>query len=256
VIVLTIVFYYLTLFGVTVGYHRMATHESFKVKPWLRVILLIFGTMAFEGQVTRWVTDHRVHHMYDDREGDPHSPLKYGSTPWGMIKGLGWAHVGWLFDKDHLSREKYAPDLLADPYVMWVDKTMPVWVAVSVLLPGAITGLVGWSWHDVFLGFFWATLVRICVMHHATFGTNSVAHVFGRHPFKTRDNSRNIWMFWPITGGEWFHNGHHAFPRSFRHGLLPGQIDLSAIIIWSLEKVGLAKDVVRVSKEAQAKKLA
>jgi stearoyl-CoA desaturase (Delta-9 desaturase) len=236
-------FYCISGAGVTVGYHRYFTHGSFKAKTGLRVALAVAGSLAIEGPVITWVSDHRRHHKYSDREGDPHSPWRYGDDWKALSKGLLYAHIGWLFDPNKTSQEKFSPDLLADARIRRVDRWFPALVAVSLFLPALIGGLWGMSWHAALTAFFWASLVRIALLHHVTWSINSICHTFGSEDFEVRDKSRNVTWLAILSFGESWHNLHHADPTCARHGALKGQIDISARIIWALEKLGWAYDV-------------
>ena len=242
-IVIALVFYTVSGLGVTVGYHRYFTHGSFKAKTGLRVALAVAGSLAIEGPVITWVSDHRRHHKYSDREGDPHSPWRYGDDWKALSKGLLYAHIGWLFDPNQTSQEKFSPDLLADTKIWRVDNLFPALVAVSVFLPALIGGLWGMSWQGALTAFFWASLVRIALLHHVTWSINSVCHTFGQEDFEVRDKSRNVAWLAIASFGESWHNLHHADPTCARHGALKGQIDPSARVIWALEKLGWAYDV-------------
>ena len=242
-VVIALVFYCVSGLGVTVGYHRYFTHGSFKAKTGLRVALAIAGSLAIEGPVITWVSDHRRHHKYSDREGDPHSPWRYGEDWKALTKGLVYAHVGWLFDPNKTSQEKFSPDLLADQRIRRVDRWFPALVGVSLLLPALIGGLWGMSWHGALTAFFWASLVRIALLHHITWSINSICHTFGSEDFEVRDRSRNVAWLAIASFGESWHNLHHADPTCARHGALKGQLDPSARVIWALEKLGWAYDV-------------
>jgi stearoyl-CoA desaturase (Delta-9 desaturase) len=242
-VIIALVFYWGSGLGVTVGYHRYFTHLSFKSKTGLRVALAIAGSLAIEGPVITWVSDHRRHHKYSDREGDPHSPWRYGDDWKALSKGLVFAHIGWLFDPNKTSQEKFAPDLLADRRIRRVDNWFPALVAVSLLLPALIGGLWGMSWQGALTAFFWASLVRIALLHHVTWSINSICHTFGSEEFESRDKSRNVaWMAVASFGESW-HNLHHADPTCARHGALKGQLDPSARVIWAFEKLGWVYDV-------------
>lgn len=231
-------FYFFALLGVTIGLHRHFTHSSFKAHRWLRIVLAIAGSFAVEGPVTMWVADHRRHHAFSDKEGDPHSPWRYGHTLPALMKGMWHAHLGWLFEPEQTNQEKYAPDLLADRDIVAVDRLFPLWVALSLILPGIIGGLVTLSWTGALTAFFWGGLVRMCLLHHVTFSINSVCHVIGDRPFASRDKAANFWPLAILSGGESWHNMHHADPTSARHGVLRGQVDISARLIWLFEKAG------------------
>jgi stearoyl-CoA desaturase (Delta-9 desaturase) len=242
-VVIAIVFYFISGWGVTVGYHRYFTHSSYKAKTGLRVALAVAGSLAMEGPVITWVSDHRRHHKYSDREGDPHSPWRYGDDAKALAKGLLWAHLLWLFDPNSTSQEKFSPDLLADRRIKLVDKLFGPLVGVSLLLPALIGGLWGMSWHGAITAFFWAGLVRVTLLHHVTWSINSICHTFGDREFEARDRSRNVSWLAIASFGESWHNLHHADPTCARHGALKGQIDSSARVIWIFEKLGWVYDV-------------
>jgi stearoyl-CoA desaturase (Delta-9 desaturase) len=242
-VVIALVFYWVSGLGITVGYHRYFTHGSFKAKTGLRVALAIAGSLAIEGPVITWVSDHRRHHKYSDKEGDPHSPWRYGDDWKALSKGLLYAHIGWLFDPNQTSQQKFSPDLLADKRVKGVDAWFPGLVAVTLLLPALIGGLWGMSIHSALTAFFWATLVRIALLHHVTWAINSICHTFGSEDFEVRDRSRNVSWLAIASFGESWHNLHHADPTCARHGALKGQLDSSARVIWMFEKLGWAYDV-------------
>jgi stearoyl-CoA desaturase (Delta-9 desaturase) len=248
--------YAATALGVTVGFHRLFTHRAFKAKPAVRGTLAILGSAAIEGPVIAWVADHRKHHAFADVEGDPHSPhVDHGHGWKGALKGLWHAHWGWLFiHTQRGSKQRYAPDLLNDPLIRWVDRTFVLWVTVGLLVPFGLGWLIGGTFASALTGLLWGGLVRMLVVHHVTYSINSLCHFFGRKDFDTGDESRNLLWLSPFTFGESWHNNHHAFPTSYRHGLKAWQLDISAGVIWTLEKLGLAWDVVRVSPEKQARK--
>ncbi len=242
-VILAVVFYYISGMGVTVGYHRYFTHGSFKAKRWLRIVMAAAGSMAIEGPVTRWVADHRRHHAFSDKDGDPHSPWRYGETLPALMKGLFWAHLGWLFDEFHTNREKYAPDLMGDRDIRKVNTLFPALLATSLVLPAAIGGLVSWSWTGLLSAFFWASLVRVFLLHHVTWSINSICHTIGERPFASRDKSANFWPLAILSFGESWHNMHHADPTAARHGVDKWQLDTSARLIWIFEKLGWVSDV-------------
>lgn len=250
--------YVATAMGVTVGFHRHLTHRAFKTRRWVRGALAILGSAAIEGPVISWVADHRKHHAFADQHGDPHSPhVDHGQGLKGALKGLWHAHVGWLFiHTQRGSKERYAPDLLRDPLIRFVDRTFVLWVAVGLLVPFGLGWLIGGSLETALTGLLWGGAVRMLVVHHVTYSINSLCHFFGRREFATDDESRNLAWLAPFTFGEAWHNNHHAFPTSAAHGLRRWQFDPSALAIGALEKLGLAWDVVRVSPERQARKAA
>jgi stearoyl-CoA desaturase (Delta-9 desaturase) len=242
---LAVGFYYLTLLGVTVGYHRHFTHGSFKGKRPLRLALAAAGSMAIQGPVIQWVADHRRHHAFSDRAGDPHSPWRYGTDLRSLLKGMIHAHLGWLFDRRKTNQERYAPDLLKDGALRTTSKLFVVWAFLSLAAPAVIGGLVTGSWAGAWSAFFWAGLVRVALLHHVTWSINSVCHVVGNRPFVSpgRDRATNFWPLAILSAGESWHNLHHADPTCARHGVLRGQIDISARVIRVFEKLGWARDV-------------
>jgi len=253
------IMYVVTGLGITVGFHRLFTHRSFQTTRPLRAALAIAGSMAIEGPIVSWVADHRKHHAFSDRLGDPHSPhVEHGHGLKGALRGLAHAHVGWLFVHTHRGRKtRYAPDLMRDPVISWVDRTFIHWaVGGFVLAFGLGFVLGGADWKAGMTGMLWGGLVRMLLLHHVTYSINSLCHYFGRQPFATGDESRNLAWLAPLSFGEAWHNGHHAFPTSARHGLERRQLDPSAIFIALLERAGLAWGVVRVSPERLAAKRA
>jgi len=242
-VILAVAFYYISGLGIAMGFHRYFTHSSFKAKTGLRIALAIAGSLAVEGPVINWVADHRRHHKYSDREGDPHSPWRFGDDWKALAKGLAWAHAGWFFDSDRTSKEKFCPDLLADKKIARISRLFPVLVVVSLLAPALIGGLWAWSWAGALTAFFWATLVRIAFLHHVTWSINSICHTFGKEEFEVRDKSRNVTWLAILSFGESWHNLHHADPTCARHGALRGQIDIAARLIWICEKLGWVYDV-------------
>jgi stearoyl-CoA desaturase (delta-9 desaturase) len=250
--------YLLTGLGITVGFHRLFTHRSFKTKPLLRGLLAAMGSAAVEGPVIEWVANHRKHHQFSDLPGDPHSPhVDHGHGWRGAVAGLYHAHVGWIFSGNALAdRERYAKDLLADPVIEFVDRTFLVWVLAGLAFPFALGFALTGSLVGGLTALLWGGAVRMFCLHHATFSINSLCHFFGRRRYDTDDHSRNLhWLALPTLGEAW-HNNHHAFPTSARHGLRWWQLDPSAWLISALERTGLAWDVVRISPERQRVKLA
>ena len=233
-IALLIAFNVLAGLGVTVGYHRMLTHRSFQPNPVVKFIFLVFGSMAVEGSALQWAAIHIKHHAHSDREGDPHSPLE----------GFWHAHMGWMFKTTDADPNVYCRNLVRDPICVFVSRTFILWVLLSLAIPFAIGG---WT------GLLWGGLVRIFFTHHITWSVNSVCHTFGKREFETRDQSRNEWIVGLLGLGEGWHNNHHAFPRSAFHGLHWWQFDLSGYVIWTLERVGLVRDVYRVTPAMRAR---
>jgi stearoyl-CoA desaturase (delta-9 desaturase) len=252
------VVYLFTGFGVTVGFHRHLTHRSFETSRGLRALLAGLGSAAIEGPVISWVADHRKHHAFSDEEGDPHSPhVGHGGGLRGTLRGLFHAHLGWLFvHTQRGSKERYAPDLLSDPVIRFVDRSFVIWAILGLALPFGLGVAIGGSVMAGLTGLLWGGAVRVFVVHHLTYSINSLCHVFGRRPFDTGDESRNLAWLAPLTFGEAWHNNHHAFPTSAVHGLGRGQLDPSALVIRALERLGLVWNVVRVSPERQQAKAA
>ena len=241
-LVMLIVIYTVGVHGITIGYHRLFTHDAYKAGPKMRAFLALAGSLAVEGRVVDWVADHRKHHQFSDADGDPHSPWEYGPGTRGLIRGFTHAHVGWLFTYSGTDTRKYAPDLIEDRAIDRISKLWPVIAVISMVVPTAIGYAVD-GWAGALQAFFWVTLVRVALVHHMTWSINSVCHVWGKRPFATRDRSANVAWLAPISGGESWHNYHHADPTSARHGVLPWQMDTSAVVIRLMERVGLVTDV-------------
>ncbi len=241
--------------GITVGFHRLFTHKSFKPNRVVKVTLAIAGSMAVQGPVIQWVADHRKHHKFSDRDGDPHSPWRYGHDLKALSRGFMHAHMMWLFNPEQTPQRKYAPDLMKDRDLVRVSRQFPIWVAVSLLLPALAGGLITWSWQGAVTAFFWGSLVRVGLLHHVTWSINSICHTIGERPFVSRDKSANVWWLAVPSMGESWHNLHHADPTCARHGVLRGQLDSSARLIWALEKLGWVHDVRWPVKERITAKL-
>lgn len=233
-LVLLVTMYAFIALGVTVGFHRMLTHRSFRPHPVVKCVLLILGSMAWEGPALEWAATHIKHHAQADREGDPHSP----------VEGFFHAHLGWLFNDRTADPNVYCRNLVQDPMVTFISRTFLLWAVLSLLIPFA---LGGWT------GLLWGGLVRIFLTHHVTWSVNSVCHTFGKREFETNDRSRNEWIVGLLAFGEGWHNNHHAFPRSAFHGLHWWQFDLSGYFIWTLEQLRLASDVYRASPTLRAR---
>jgi stearoyl-CoA desaturase (Delta-9 desaturase) len=249
--------YLVTGLGVTVGFHRLFTHRSFATKPWVRGIFAAMGSMAIEGPVISWVADHRKHHAFADQPGDPHSPHVDHGVGWrGALRGLLHAHMGWLFiHSQRGARKRYAPDLVADPVVSWVDRTFVFWALGGLGAAFGLGWLIGGTLTAALTGLLWGGAVRILVLHHVTYSINSLCHFFGRRRFDTGDESRNLAWLSFLSLGEAWHNNHHAFPTSAAHGLRWWELDVSSLVIRGLERVGLAWDVVRIDPARQQRKL-
>jgi stearoyl-CoA desaturase (Delta-9 desaturase) len=255
---LMIGFYVITCLGVTLGYHRMFTHRAFESSRAFRAVIAVIGSMAVEGSVITWVADHRKHHAFTDREGDPHSPHLSGPGFWGAVKGLWHAHIGWLFETVATAdRERFAPDLVKDRALQVIDRLFPLWVTLSFAIPFALGWVIGGGFVAALTALLWGGLVRVFLLHHVTWSINSICHFFGRKRFEVDDESRNVFWLAPLSMGEAWHHNHHAFPTSAFHGLRWWEKlgDPTGLLIVALEKLGLVWNVVRVSPERQAAKL-
>jgi stearoyl-CoA desaturase (Delta-9 desaturase) len=236
-------FYVVATLGVTVGYHRYFTHGAFKTGRALRVSLAIAGSMAVQGSVIFWVASHRRHHAFADRDGDPHSPWLFGTSPVALVRGFWHAHMGWMFQREVTNYDRFAPDLVADRDLRVVNRYFWLWITLSLALPALLGGLLSWSWWGAVTAFFWAGLVRVAFLHHVTWSVNSICHMVGDRPFASRDKAANFWPLAILSMGESWHNSHHADPPCARHGVLRGQVDVSARVIWLFEKFRWARDV-------------
>ncbi len=245
--------YVISGLGVTIGYHRLLTHKSFDTSDRLRAFFAVAGGFAVQGSVISWVADHRRHHTYADKEGDPHSPhLSEGKGLMGRLNGLGHAHIGWLFAEERTEVQRWAPDLHKNRTMRKVDKLFPLLVVISLTTPA----IVGFAFTGTLSGairtFLWAGLGRVFLLHHVTWSINSICHYFGKRPYDTPDMSTNAWPLALISFGECWHNNHHAFPTSAIHGIDRFQPDPSGWIIRGLEKMGLAHNLRRPSEEQVA----
>jgi stearoyl-CoA desaturase (Delta-9 desaturase) len=247
--------YSLTGLGITAGFHRLFTHRSYKTGPALRLILGALGSAAIEGPLIEWVSNHRKHHQFSDEDGDPHSPHHHGRGVRGALRGLLHAHVGWILGGEEMaSPERYAKDLLDDPVARFVDRMFLLWLLAGLALPFALGWALTGTIAGALTGLLWGGAVRILLLHHATFSVNSLCHFFGRHPYETGDHSRNLaWLSLPTLGEAW-HNNHHAFPVSARHGQGRWQLDPSWWVIGALSRCGLAWDVIDISPERRLAK--
>lgn len=249
-VLLATLFFYLTGHGMSIGFHRLLAHKSFSARRPLKLVLVALGSMSFEGGPIGWVANHRRHHVFSDTADDPHSPQRHGSGIWGQMKGLWHAHVGWLFTARGTSWRRHASDLLADRDIVVMNALFPLWCVVSLALPFGLGWLLGGTFGAAMSALLWAGLVRVCVLHHVTWSINSLCHMFGRRPFVTKDRSSNIAALAVFSMGESWHNGHHAFPRSVRHGLLRRQWDSSALLIRAFERMEWAHDLHSPTPEA------
>jgi stearoyl-CoA desaturase (delta-9 desaturase) len=244
-LILLVSLYVICAFGTTIGFHRYFTHKGFEARTPVKAALAILGCMTMQGPLTQWVTDHRKHHALSDQEGDPHSPhVGHGDGVLGAIHGFVHAHVGWLFTLKGLERgREYGKDLYDDTLVRWIDRLYIFWVAVTLGIPFGIGYAVGGTVGAGLEGMVWGGLLRIFLYQHATFSVNSICHMFGRQAYRSRDEARNNWLVAVLVFGEGWHNNHHAFPASARHGLHRFQIDLSWLVIRGMEKLKLVSNV-------------
>ena len=244
-LILLVSFYVVCAFGTTIGFHRLFTHRGFETYAPVRAVFAVLGCMTMQGPLTQWVTDHRRHHAMSDQPGDPHSPhVGHGEGLLATVRGFVHAHVGWLFTQKGMERGRdYGKDLYEDRLLVWIDRLYIVWVALTLALPFLLGYWLGGSWERGVQAFVWAGLVRIFLYQHATFAVNSVCHMWGRRHFRSRDEARNNWVVALLVFGEGWHNNHHAFPASARHGLRRFQLDPSWWVIRALERLGLAWNV-------------
>jgi stearoyl-CoA desaturase (delta-9 desaturase) len=247
--------YVVTAFGTTIGFHRYFTHKGFETGTAVRATLAILGCMTVQGPLTQWVTDHRKHHALSDREGDPHSPhAGFEEGAWGAVRGFVHAHVGWMFTNLGMEQgREYGKDLYEDRLIRTIDRLYLAWVVLTLGIPFAIGYAVGGVGAGL-EAMVWGGLVRIFLYQHATFSVNSICHMFGRKDYPSRDESRNNWFVSLLVFGEGWHNNHHAFPSSARHGLRRWQVDVSWWVIRGLQRLGLVWDVRLPAAEQLARR--
>ncbi len=250
-LILLLSLYFLTALGITVGYHRLFVHRSFETNIVVKFVFAVLGSMAVQGPLLKWVATHRKHHQHSDKEGDPHSPHVESAGIFGVLRGAWHAHIGWMFDPDPPDLESYVQDLRRSRALLIENALFPVWVALGLLIPAVLGGLLTKTWSGVWTGLIWGGLVRVFLVHHVTWSVNSACHLWGLRPYRSNDESRNNAVFGVLAMGEGWHNTHHAFPTSARHGLKWWQIDISYWVIWILERTGLAWDVKLPSPQAE-----
>lgn len=243
------VFWMLSGLGISIGYHRLFTHRSFKASAPVRAALGIFGSMAGQGGVISWTAMHRRHHELGDQEGDLHSPNLHGSGFSGKIKGFIHAHFTWMVAHPYPNVVHYAPDLLKDRVMIWVNRHYYTWIILGLLIPTVIGGLVSQSWMGALTGFLWGGMVRMFVVEQGIFALNSLCHLIGRRRFVTDDQSTNISWLAPFIFGESWHHNHHAFPGSASFGLAWYRIDPGYWVIRLLALFGQAWDIKVPTKE-------
>jgi stearoyl-CoA desaturase (Delta-9 desaturase) len=238
-----------TILGITAGYHRLFTHQSFKARDPVRWGLGVLGSMAVQGPLLFWVACHRRHHQHSDSADDPHSPRHGGDGPSGWLRGLWHAHVGWMFQHEPEAWGRYVPDLLRDELAFRINRSYPTWVVLGLVVPAAV-GWLARGTTGAWTGFLWGGPVRIFLAHHITWSINSLCHATGGRPFDTCDESRNNAFCALLALGEGWHNNHHAFPTSAKHGLAWWQLDGTYLFIRLLAAAGLVCDVKVPSSEA------
>ena len=237
-------FYIFTGLGITVGFHRLLTHQSFRAPTAIRVLFAVAGSLAVQGAVIDWVATHRRHHAYSDQQGDPHSPhVDMNGDRFGLLKGVWYGHMGWLFSSDGTVQKAWAPDLMREKPIATVSRLFPWLIVATFALPALLGGVLTGTWAGALSGLLWGGLVRVFVLHHVTWSINSICHVFGTRPFESHDEARNNPVMAMLGFGEGWHNGHHAFPASARHGLRWWELDISWLVIRGLSLVGLASNV-------------
>jgi sn-1 stearoyl-lipid 9-desaturase len=224
--------------GIGLAYHRLLTHRGFTVPKWLEYTLSTFATLALQSGPLTWVTTHRIHHAFTDQDKDPHSPRH----------GTYWSHMGWIFrgkaqNQTPADMKRYCPDFADDPVHQWLNKYY--WIPITLVAVG-LFAVGGWTM------VIWGVVLKTVVGWHFTWLVNSATHLWGTRRFETRDDSRNNALIAAVTFGEGWHNNHHAFPRSAKHGLRWYEFDINWVQIWALEKVGLAKNVYAYEIEKPA----
>jgi stearoyl-CoA desaturase (delta-9 desaturase) len=254
-VVAFVVMYTVSILGVTVGFHRMLTHAGFDAPAWVRYSWASLGSLAVEGDPITWVADHRRHHAHSDQEGDPHSPHLEADTFWGTVKGLWHAHIGWMLNRTEKSDPtRWAPDLLKQPGIVRISRWFPWFIVLSLAIPALIGFVLTGTLIGAITGFLWGGPVRILVAHHITWSTNSICHYFGTRPFDSGDHSTNNWVLSIVSFGESWHNNHHAFPSSAVHGLRWWQVDITAMVIRTMQALRLVRNVRTPSKGALERK--
>ena len=243
--------YFLTLIGITVGYHRLFVHRSFETNIVVKFALAVFGSMSIQGSLMSWVAQHRHHHRYSDTPDDPHSPHHHGHGFLGLLTGIWHSHIGWFFKPNAPEMSRYVKDLKSSPTLRLASLLFPLWVVLGFVVPAALVGLIDGSWTGVWTGLLWGGLVRIFLVHHVVWSVNSACHLWGPRPYRSGDESRNNFLFGVLAMGEGWHNTHHAFPTSARHGLQWWQLDVSYWVIRGLAFLGLAWNLKLPSEQAR-----
>jgi stearoyl-CoA desaturase (delta-9 desaturase) len=253
-LILLVGFYLPTSLGITVGFHRLFVHRSFETNIVVKFLFAVFGSMALQGPLLEWVALHRRHHQFSDQPGDPHSPHLHDGSLLGVLRGFWHSHLGWIFDTGPIDLDRYVTDLNQSRVLRWVSDQFVLWGVLSMLLPAALGGLMTGTWAGALTGMIWGGMVRIFLFHHVTWAINSACHLWGARPYRCNDESRNNVVFGVVGWGEGWHNNHHAFPSSARHGLQWWQLDVSYGVIWTLSRLGLAWDVKLPTKQARLRR--
>ncbi len=244
-ITIFVVFYILSLLGVTLGYHRLFTHNAFKTSDPMRFVLGLLGSISGQGPLLSWVHDHSRHHAFSDTQEDPHSPRLHGDDTLGRLRGLWHSHIAWMFGRDETPWSRFVINLLRDPVAFWLHRHYTALVLGGLLLPA----LVGWAfiggWQGALVGFLWGGLVRMFAVNQLYWCVASVCHMFGSRPFpgRAKDLSANNWWIALVTFGDGNQNNHHAFPSSAAHGLRWWEPDLAYCTLRLLRRLGLVWDV-------------
>jgi stearoyl-CoA desaturase (delta-9 desaturase) len=245
--------YFLTAIGITVGFHRLFVHRSFETYAGIKFLFAVLGSMTIQGSLFQWVATHRRHHQFSDTPDDPHSPHGGGGGLLGLIRGFWHSHIGWFFKADAPNLDKYVVDLRQSRSLRIANMLFPLWVVLGLVLPAVLGGVITMSWAGALTGLIWGGLVRIFLVHHVTWSVNSACHLWGLRLFESDDMSRDNVVFGILALGEGWHNTHHAFPTSARHGLHWWQIDISYNVIRMLEILRLAWNLKLPSHDAREK---
>ncbi len=248
-VVLLAIMYTVSTLGVTAGYHRLFAHRSFQAHPRLRQLLGIAGSMAAQGPLFYWVATHRVHHQHSDSAEDPHSPHQLGARSLGILRGFWHAHIAWMIRPAHSDWSRLVPDLLKERPLCHLHFQYLTWVGLGILIPGGIGALLGGG-SGFIRGLLWGGLARIFLVHQVTWSVNSICHLYGTRRFVTNDHSQNHLLVGWAAFGEGFHNNHHAFPQSARHGWRWFEFDLTYAFLRALAAFGWVRDL-RLPTDAQ-----
>jgi stearoyl-CoA desaturase (Delta-9 desaturase) len=238
----------LTGMGISVGYHRLFAHRAFATTPAIGAALAILGSMAARGPLISWVAIHRRHHQHSDRAGDVHSPNLHDASPGARVRAWLHAHLTWMIRHAYPNPGHYARDLLSDKMLARINRKYRLWIAVGLVVPTAIGGMLGGGPTGALEGLLWGGAVRIFAVEHSMSAINSCLHLCGARPYATPDNSRNSFWLGVLAWGEGWHNNHHAFPYSAAFGQRWYQVDPGYWLIRCLQALGLARDV-RLARE-------